>query len=284
VIEDRSDIIYEVRDATDFQPSSGLKPWVEELPPAGAVNWAARSSRRKQKEKYRLAFVPSKFRIGQEPEPFVLELNLTSEPWTVADVTDDVDREGAEARKQRAEAHAEAIREASDALAAEIQRRASAGEPDILKKRAEEFLAKQHFTQKIAREALDSPRFEVGNGIGKGRPKPVRVEAENNMSNRNPAIADPARTQAGNETDFGGPVSMRPTEIHASQALEKSGSTKGAISVDRSIFSPPESAKREPQDGLENAGDWLAEDDTDGRSEESVPTGSKKKPFEEGDL
>jgi hypothetical protein len=47
VIEDRADIVFEVRDCTNFHPS-GQKPWVEELPLAGAENWASRSSRRKK--------------------------------------------------------------------------------------------------------------------------------------------------------------------------------------------------------------------------------------------
>ena len=54
VVEDRADIVFEVRDATSFRPS-GEKPWVEELPPADAGSWMSRSLRRKQREKYRLA-------------------------------------------------------------------------------------------------------------------------------------------------------------------------------------------------------------------------------------
>src|SRR5713101_6126899 len=37
---------------------------------------------------FRLAFVPSKFRLGAEPEPFCVELHLPKdEPWTLRDVT-----------------------------------------------------------------------------------------------------------------------------------------------------------------------------------------------------
>lgn len=71
VVEDRADVVFEVRDATDFRPSGG-KPWWEELPPAGAEAWAQRASRRKRRAVYRLALVPSKFRVGEEPDPFVL--------------------------------------------------------------------------------------------------------------------------------------------------------------------------------------------------------------------
>jgi hypothetical protein len=63
VVEDRADLVYEVRDATDFTPS-GTKDWWTELPPAGRDTWAERASRRKQRDRYVLAFVPSKFRVG----------------------------------------------------------------------------------------------------------------------------------------------------------------------------------------------------------------------------
>ena len=79
VIEDRADIVFEVRDATSLRPS-GEKPWVEELPPADAGSWMSRSLRRKQREKYRLAFVATKFRVGEEPDPFILEIDLTDGP------------------------------------------------------------------------------------------------------------------------------------------------------------------------------------------------------------
>jgi hypothetical protein len=87
VIEDRADIVYQVRDASELK-LSGSKPWWEELPAADAGSWANRASRRKQREKYRLAFVSSKFRPAEEPEPFVLEIDLSTDPWTVLDVTD----------------------------------------------------------------------------------------------------------------------------------------------------------------------------------------------------
>jgi hypothetical protein len=43
VVEDRGDIVYEVRDATDFTPS-GRKPWWTELPASGRDAWAERAS------------------------------------------------------------------------------------------------------------------------------------------------------------------------------------------------------------------------------------------------
>jgi RecA/RadA recombinase len=86
VVEDRGDIVYEVRDATGLKPT-GEKDWWLELPPAGADAWGERSSRRRGQSIFRLAFVQSKFRVGEEPDPFVLEMNLGGELWTYRDVT-----------------------------------------------------------------------------------------------------------------------------------------------------------------------------------------------------
>src|SRR5262249_43520382 len=74
VIEDRADIVFEVRDATGFQPSGDCDWWTE-LPQPGRDAWAGRASRRKRRDSYRLALVPSKFRVGEEPEPFAFEVS-----------------------------------------------------------------------------------------------------------------------------------------------------------------------------------------------------------------
>lgn len=52
VVEDRADIVFEVRDATDLRPT-GSKPWIEELPPADASSWAKRATRRQRRDRYR---------------------------------------------------------------------------------------------------------------------------------------------------------------------------------------------------------------------------------------
>jgi Bifunctional DNA primase/polymerase, N-terminal/AAA domain len=66
VVEDRADISYEVRDATDLRPT-GTKPWWTELPAAGRDAWAERATRRKGRDCIRLAFTQGKFRVGKEP-------------------------------------------------------------------------------------------------------------------------------------------------------------------------------------------------------------------------
>src|SRR5262249_7009661 len=70
-VSDRADIIYEVRDATGFTPS-GKKPWWEELPESGEKEFVRRATRRRGQTDLRLGFIPSKFRLAQEPEPFCL--------------------------------------------------------------------------------------------------------------------------------------------------------------------------------------------------------------------
>src|SRR5262249_28549157 len=64
MLEDGCEIAYEVRDATGFQPS-GTKAWWTELPAAGRDAWAERATRRTKRDRYVLAFVPSKFRVGE---------------------------------------------------------------------------------------------------------------------------------------------------------------------------------------------------------------------------
>ena len=161
VVEDRADIVFEVRDATDFH-ASGTKPWIEELPAGGADHWAARSSRRKRREKYRLAFIATKFRIGEEPDPFVLEIDLTAEPWIVRDVTAAVDAEGCAAREQREKEYADAISRGRASLIAELFRRQEAQEPIILKEKdAVPYLMKCGMKRNAARKLLDEPASKI---------------------------------------------------------------------------------------------------------------------------
>jgi hypothetical protein len=111
VIEDRLDIVYEVRDATGFVPTGKRGAWWLELPASGRDAWGERASRRKRRDTYRLAFVPSKFRVGAEPEPFALEITCAQEPWKCADVTAQLAQEGQDSRRDRLEGAAAAVLE-----------------------------------------------------------------------------------------------------------------------------------------------------------------------------
>ncbi|GEM_PF-2607711 len=121
VIGDRVDIVYEVRDATDLPLDAKKESWIDCLPPAGEAEWASRSKRRKRRPSYRLAFVPSKFRLAEEPDPFILEVRLPDEgEWTVADVTADVELEHEQAKGTAIELRREKEREAVAALKAAL--------------------------------------------------------------------------------------------------------------------------------------------------------------------
>ena len=86
LIADRIDMLYEARDATDHRPRGGVA-WWSGLPEAGEAAWSDRAARRKRRESYRLALVPTKFRLGEEPEPIAVELRLGGDHWSIADVT-----------------------------------------------------------------------------------------------------------------------------------------------------------------------------------------------------
>jgi hypothetical protein len=172
---DRVDIIYEVRDATAFTPS-GKKDWWQELPEAGESAWADRAARRKNRIDYRLAFVPSKFRLGAQPDPFCLELRLPKdEPWTLEDVTEEIIRAGEDVIKEAARKKEQQEQEAVKALAEVVKERYAAGNP-ILKTAAENYLNKEmEISQKRSRELIkanDGTLWTLqdvgGQGSGKG--------------------------------------------------------------------------------------------------------------------
>ena len=90
VIEDRADIVFEVRDATDFTPSMRTEHWWMELPPAGREDWKARAARTTKRPVRRLAFIPTKYRGDEEPSPYILELDYREALWTLGEVTAEV--------------------------------------------------------------------------------------------------------------------------------------------------------------------------------------------------
>jgi hypothetical protein len=154
VLEDRCDIVFEVRDATDFQPS-GTKPWWLELPPAGRDAWADRATRRKQRDRYVLAFVPSKFRVGVEPEPFAFEINLGAEPWSYREVTAEFDAAGEAARARAAAETAQAEEVLVERLADEVTGREVADERPLTLGEAVAVLKEAGAARNRARALLD---------------------------------------------------------------------------------------------------------------------------------
>jgi hypothetical protein len=176
VVEDRADIVFEVRDATGLEPS-GTKAWWLELPPAGRDAWADRAVRRRRRDRYRLAFIPSKFRIGEEPDPFILEIDLSTEPWQLQDVTGEVEA-GAQAAFVAAAADQKARQTAAArALEDRIREQAEAGAAWVMGQ-AETFLVKEcKLRQKVARQLLrdeTGARWRVSEDVTR-RGRPLRL-------------------------------------------------------------------------------------------------------------
>jgi hypothetical protein len=256
VVEDRADIVFEVRDATDFHPA-GMKPWIEELPAGGADHWAARSSRRKRREKYRLAFIATKFRLGEEPDPFVLEIAVKTEPWTIEDVTDAVDAEGSAAREQREKEHAETISRARASLVAELERRQEAQEPIMLKgKDAVPFLLKSGLKRNAARQLLGDPRgaWECRNIEGpKGHPIGVFLPSrpgEKSNGGGNTTPQKPAKNAGLFDADFAHPHPEHPAEIPPFHPVEnKSVETPPISAATTKLTSPDEVSANASEEG-----------------------------------
>lgn len=153
IVEDRGDIVYEIRDATDFTPT-GKVAWWEELPPAARLDWASRATRRRRRDTYRLALISSKHRVGPEPDPCVVEISLTEQPWTWRDVTAALVAVGEEAREAEAQERREHLDAAAAALIREIESREAAGESALTKREAEAVLRAGSLTHRAARALL----------------------------------------------------------------------------------------------------------------------------------
>jgi 5S rRNA maturation endonuclease (ribonuclease M5) len=253
IIEDRADIVFEVRDATSFHPT-GKKPWIEELPATDAGSWAGRSTRRKQLTKYRLAFIATKFRIGEEPEPFIVEIDLTAEPWAVRDITDDVDREGAAVRARTAEDLTATIEAATESLRVEILRCEAAGQPVLLKKHAEDFLTSspRRLSRKVARQVIDSTAFEIVKVSGKGHPKGIRLAGKNNTDGGNSTLTEAPLDAGFSNDNFRRPHPAHTAEIPSHEICYPCGSQNTAISAKPIVLTRPEGMETAPpQPGVE---------------------------------
>jgi hypothetical protein len=172
VVEDRADIVFEVRDATDLRPT-GTKDWWHELPPAGVDAWAQRASRRKRREVYRLAFIASKFRIGEEPDPFCFEVDLRTEPWTLRDATDELVAAGKAALDGAQRARAATLMAATEKFITYIE----TAEKPVTTEEGEAFLIEQGLKRKVARELIsegDGRLWKREQSPGKGGPKVFR--------------------------------------------------------------------------------------------------------------
>jgi hypothetical protein len=148
---DAVDILYEARNITGWTPTHA-GDWWEDLPDFGEHTWQQRASRRKGQPVLHIGFIASKFRLGVEPEPFVLAIDTTEEPWTLDDITEDIAQAGQRATDEASRQERAKVQAAQDALVRALRERLP-GRP-MLKCEAETFLCAQGLRQKVARTLL----------------------------------------------------------------------------------------------------------------------------------
>jgi ParB family chromosome partitioning protein len=91
------DIVYECRNVTGWTPT-GESDWVSELPERGEHTWQATASQQARHQGLlQIAFIATKFRLGMTPEPFILEVDMRQDRWTLSDVTAQIVAAGAQA-------------------------------------------------------------------------------------------------------------------------------------------------------------------------------------------
>jgi hypothetical protein len=118
-LPDRSDIVFEVRDATDLKFDVRMEAWSDALPTGGEEDWKNRTKRRRRRESYRLGLICTKMRGGEEPDPLGFEIDHGAEPWNCREVTaeimqqfEDVKRRAADAEQAKLDAAVAALRSA----------------------------------------------------------------------------------------------------------------------------------------------------------------------------
>jgi AAA domain len=278
VVEDRADIVFEVRDATEFRPS-GDKPWIEELPAQGASEWAARSSRRKGRTQFRLALVATKFRLGEEPAPRMMEIDLRDEPWTVRDVTAEIDRAGEEARHEKAKQKADHHLQGVDLLRHEIQRRVTASELPILKKEAEKVLMSAKFKRAEAGAVIRDPAFRQVPGTGKGHPLELHLTAIKSLSpGEIDPLAKPNNDAGVRHPDFARPHGEHTGEKDPLEPRMDKGVFESAISPESSLYNPPFLDEKQPFPGV-NGG--VRDASGDDRNAQDVSNPDREGPVED---
>lgn len=225
VIQDRADIIFEIRDATGLKLQPGKESWIDSLPEATDASWSGRAKRRMQRDRYRLAVVPTKFRVGEEPASFVLEIALPEDsPWSITDVTEEVEREFESVKGEADLSRQREVDAAVDGLKLLIAQRFSAGTP-IGATEAVEILVKNGMPRDSARQIRDKrigrDWLRTGSG-GKGSGSktcfiPIST-ANPDGSNR------PTQTVDSRESKFASPLAEEPQASPHFQPLPESGS------------------------------------------------------------
>jgi hypothetical protein len=148
---DAVDILYEARNITGWTPTHA-GDWWEDLPDFGEHTWQQRATRRKGQAVLHIGFIPSKYRLGVEPDPFVLAIDTTEDPWTLDDITEDIAQAGQRAAEETSRQERAKVQAAQDALIRALIERSP--EHPMHKCEAETFLCAQGLRQKVARTLL----------------------------------------------------------------------------------------------------------------------------------
>lgn len=156
VIMDRIDGLYETRDASGLRLDSKCEAWWDALPPADDAQWASNAKRRAHRTVYRLAFVPSKWRLGPQPDPWCVEIKLPEDaPWSCRDVTGELEAELTRIRGEANEANEQALAVAIRELKSLIAKRHAKGSALRKYDQAESALVNAGIPRAVARDLLD---------------------------------------------------------------------------------------------------------------------------------
>ena len=151
-LADAVDVLYEARNITGWTPGQG-DSWWEDLPDSGEHAWQQRATRRKGQSVLRVAFIPSKFRLGIEPDPFALEIDTTTVPWTLCDITADLAEAGEKAAQAERTVQQDTLRRAAQSLVSSLRR---LPEGQIMGKRdAEDILRTEGLSSRQAKNLLE---------------------------------------------------------------------------------------------------------------------------------
>jgi hypothetical protein len=229
---DAVDILYECRNITGWVPPHG-NDWWEQLPDFGEHTWQERASRRKGQAVMRVAFIPTKFRLGIEPEPFVLEIDARQEPWTLTDVTAIIATAGERAAEEASRQERAKIVVAEETLVRALTARAA--DTPLLKSEAEALLRACGLRQRVARTLLESggnhdlypagrwvirqlPHHPTGKAFG------IYLVGEEDRDKRSNIIASPSNYAPKAQDPFvdrSTPHDKRATSMTGAGSLEK---------------------------------------------------------------
>ena len=181
----------------------------------------------------RVAFIPTKFRLGMEPDPFVLEIDTRQEPWTLTDVTQNMATEGERAAEEASRQERAKIAVAEETLVRAI--RARSADTPMLKSEAEALLRACELQQRVARTLLERggnhdiypagqwvirpiPNHPTGKAFG------VSLVGEEDRDKRSNVIAFPSNYAPKTQVPFvdgSAPDDERSTPMTGAVSLEK---------------------------------------------------------------